>query len=158
MAVKIYWLHKFDNSAQVGIMARPRGNEWLEEEILSLKKQHVHVVLSLLEKDEIHELGLRRQPELCLKHNIRYLSFPIPDRDVPSRDKRFFDIIAEAEREIAEGRSIVIHCRMGIGRSSIVAGSLLLKAGFGPGDIFAHISKMRGLRVPDTEEQVKWLI
>lgn len=39
MPVKIYWLHNFENGSKLGIMARPRGNEWLEGEIISLKRQ-----------------------------------------------------------------------------------------------------------------------
>jgi hypothetical protein len=62
MAIKIYWLHEFSTSARLGIMARPRGNDWLEEEILSLRKQNVQVIVSLLEKEEITELGLRNKP------------------------------------------------------------------------------------------------
>ena len=46
---------------------------------------------------------------------------------------------------------------MGIGRSSIIAGCLLLKAGYKANEVIQHISKVRGLRVPDTEEQIAWL-
>jgi hypothetical protein len=46
---------------------------------------------------------------------------------------------------------------MGIGRSSIIAGCLLFKAGYKTNQIIQHISKVRGLRVPDTEEQIAWL-
>jgi protein-tyrosine phosphatase len=52
---------------------------------------------------------------------------------------------------------MVIHCRMGIGRSTIIAGCLLLKPGYKTNEVFAQISKIRGMRVPDTEEQIAWL-
>jgi len=42
-------------------MARPRGNEWLEDEILSLKRQDVQVIVSLLERNEVYELGLEKE-------------------------------------------------------------------------------------------------
>jgi len=61
------------------------------------------------------------------------------------------------DNKAAEGASIVIHCRMGIGRSSIIAGAVLLQQGRKADDILQHISKTRGVRVPDTDEQVKWL-
>ena len=32
MPVKIHWLHEFSNFAKIGIMARPRGADWLEDE------------------------------------------------------------------------------------------------------------------------------
>ena len=58
MRTKIYWLHTFENAAKIGIMARPRGNDWLEDEIIHLKNQNVNVLVSLLERSEIEELNL----------------------------------------------------------------------------------------------------
>lgn len=58
---------------------------------------------------------------------------------------------------VKEGNSIVIHCRMGIGRSSIIAGAVVSGFGLDPLKILQHISNVRGLKVPDTEEQTKWL-
>lgn len=157
MSIKIYWLYEFSSSARLGIIARPRGNEWLEDEILSLGKQNVKVVISLLEQDEITELGLRKEAELCIKHNIQYINFPIPDRGTPNQDSQSRNFIIQLKETIATGYNTVIHCRMGIGRSSIIAGCLLLRPGYKTGDIIAHISKVRGLRVPDTDEQIAWL-
>ena len=157
MPMKIYWLHEFSSSARLGIMARPKGGDWLEDEIFSLQKQNVQVVVSLLEQDEIAELGLRKQAELYKKHNIEYLNFPIPDRGIPKEDNPFRNFITRLKEIIAAGSNTVIHCRMGIGRSSIIAGFLLLKPGYKANDIISHISKIRGLRVPDTDEQIAWL-
>ena len=60
-------------------------------------------------------------------------------------------------QEETNGWHMVIHCRMGIGRSAIIAGCLLLKPGYKTEEVIAHISKIRGMRVPDTEEQIAWL-
>jgi len=46
---------------------------------------------------------------------------------------------------------------MGIGRATIIAGYLLLKSGYNTEEVIVHISKIRGLRVPDTDEQITWL-
>ena len=157
MPVKIYWLHSFENTSKLGIMARPRGNEWLEEEILSLKKQDVQVIVSLLDRNEIYELGLEKESEICSNHGIDYISFPIADRHVPKLDSRFHNFIGQLKEKRSTGNNIVIHCRMGIGRATIIAGCLVLKPGYKTGDIIEHISKIRGLRVPDTDEQIAWL-
>ncbi|HWK07884.1 MAG TPA: protein-tyrosine phosphatase family protein [Puia sp.] len=157
MPVKIYWLHNFGNGSKLGIMARPRGNEWLEEDILSLKKQGVQTIVSLLDRNEIYELGLEKEPELCLQNGIEYVNFPIADRNVPKSDPGFHNFIGQLKEKITAGRHMVIHCRMGIGRSTIIAGCLLITPGYKTDDIIAHISKIRGLRVPDTDEQIAWL-
>lgn len=157
MSARIYWLHKFDNSSQLGIMSRPRGYGWLEEDLLSARKQGANVIVSLLEKDEICELGLQQQPALCAKHNITYLHFPIADRSIPDQDKSFQHFIKQIKARIDQADNIVVHCRIGVGRSSLVAGYLMIQDGYNPDDVFSHISKVRGLSVPDTDEQEDWL-
>ena len=157
MPVKIYWLHNFENSSRLGIMARPRGNEWLEEDIFSLRKQGVQIIVSLLDRNEIYELGLEKEPELCLKNGIEYMNFPIADRNVPKSYPEFHNFIGQLKEKLSAGRHMAIHCRMGIGRSTIIAGCLLIKPGYKTDDIIAHISKIRGMRVPDTDEQIAWL-
>lgn len=157
MPAKIYWFHNFESASRLGIMARPRGNEWLEEDILSLGRQGVQIIVSLLDRNEIYELGLEKEPELCLNNGIEYVNFPIADRNVPKLDLDFHNFIGQLKEKILTGSHIVIHCRMGIGRSTIIAGCLLMKPGYKTDDIIAHISKMRGLHVPDTDEQIAWL-
>lgn len=157
MAVKVYWVHRFHNGARLGIMARPRGNDWLEEEIISLERGKAGLCVSLLEQAEIAELGLQQQESFCRKHGIGYLHFPIADRSVPQDDTKTKNVIREIEDKIKSGLSVVIHCRMGIGRSSIIAGCVLKRADIGAGEAIAMIGEARGLKVPDTEQQLAWL-
>ena len=65
-------------------MPRPRGGDWLEDEIRSLKRSGVDVVISLLERQEISELDIIEEQALCQKNGISFLLFPITDRSVPS--------------------------------------------------------------------------
>jgi protein-tyrosine phosphatase len=157
MYTKIYWIHDFSNGAKLGIMPRPRGDDWLEEEIIKLKKQQIGLWVSLLEQDEINELGLRNQPALCSKHDLEYLNFPIVDRNVPEKDNKIDSLIEQLSQKVQSGHSVVIHCRMGIGRSSIIAACILLKAGFKTEQILQKITSARGLKVPDTDAQIQWL-
>lgn len=157
MVTKIHWIHRFDNAASLGIMARPRGDDWLDEEIVNRKKQKVGLLISLLEKNEIFELGLRQQEMLCKKYGIDYIHFPIADRDTPKTGDKVDWLINEIITKITAGHSAVVHCRMGIGRSSIIAGSVLLKAGLKADSIIENICKVRGLKVPDTDKQLNWL-
>lgn len=154
MPTNIYWIHSFENNARLGIMPRPRGGDWLEDEIIFFKRQKVNALVSLLEADEIKELALKSEEAYCLKHGITFLHFPIKDRSIPTNVNAF---IQKVLQRIKEGESIVIHCRMGIGRSSIIAGAVLLAVGYKADELLVHISKVRGLNVPDTEEQVNWL-
>lgn len=157
MFTKVYWIHQLDNCAKIGIMARPRGNDWLEDEVNHLKNNGVDILVSLLEKSEIIELGLEYEGKHCLAQNITYVNFPIKDRDVPQDKKELEKLINSVVSKINEGKSTVIHCRMGIGRASIIASSILLNFGFTVSEIIEKITLVRGLKIPDTEEQLKWL-
>lgn len=83
MKVDIYWVTGAP-SPPLGIIPRPRGGDWLEEEIRSLKGQGVDVLVSLLTPDEMAELALVKEAAACESLGIQFLSFPINDRSVPA--------------------------------------------------------------------------
>jgi protein-tyrosine phosphatase len=157
MFTKIYWIHTFDNAAKLGIMPKPRGSDWLADEIANLKKQNVGLLVSLLEKEEISELGLRQEEAICKSSGIEFINFPIADRNIPRISDKTDWLIGYLTSKLQDGISVVVHCRMGIGRSSIVAASVLLSAGLKADNVIDNISKIRGLRVPDTDQQLQWL-
>lgn len=158
MAVKIYWLHTFSANNKIGIMPRPRGGEWLNDELKSLRKQDADILVSLLESDEIIELGLREEAALCKQNGLEFISFPIADRCIPPKSIKTSQFISLLSDQINNGKNLVIHCRMGIGRSSIVAGAVIIAMGINSIGLIQIMSSIRGLKVPDTIEQEKWLM
>lgn len=138
-------------------MARPRGNDWLADEVANLKKQNVGLLVSLLEKEEIGELGLRQQESLCKDAGMEFINFPIADRNIPKASDKTDWLVDYLTGKLQEGIFVVIHCRMGIGRSTIIAASVLLRAGLKADDVIDSITKIRGLKVPDTDKQLQWL-
>jgi protein-tyrosine phosphatase len=157
MRTKIYWIETFESSAKIGIMARPRGGDWLEDEIRNLENSKVGVLVSLLEQDEIYELELDNEEKYCLSNKIEFINFPIKDRSIPKNNEKVENLIELLTLRIKSGSSVMIHCRMGIGRSTIIAAAVLLNFDRTTKDIIDKISEVRGLKVPDTEEQLKWL-
>lgn len=139
------------------MMARPRGNDWLDDEMSRLVKFGVKAVVSLLEKEEELELGLSDEKVLCNKHGIDFIHFPIKDRSVPKDEVIFRQLVNELKRSLEKGAKIVIHCRMGIGRTSLLTASLLILLGHEKEGIFKQISEVRTLKVPDTLEQEQWV-
>jgi protein-tyrosine phosphatase len=59
---------------------------------------------------------------------------------------------------LRDGRSIAIHCRAGIGRSSVIAACALIAFGVEAEQALALIKSCRGLNVPDTDAQRDWVI
>ncbi|KRR26862.1 hypothetical protein CQ14_32595 [Bradyrhizobium lablabi] len=150
-------LHWIEMPGRLAIMARPRADDWLEVDITGWKASGVDLVVSLLEQEEVSELGLQREAELCRASGIEFISFPIPDRGVPDVQKALDSARSMAD-SIASGRSIAVHCRAGIGRSSIVAACAMICSGIEAEEALALIRAARGVIVPDTEEQRDWVV
>jgi protein-tyrosine phosphatase len=154
---RLHWI-EIAASGRLAISARPRADDWLETEIAEWKTEGLDVVVSLLEGEEVSELGLRREPELCRLHGIEFVSFPIADRGLPASRRDALQLAHFISGGIAAGRSIMVHCRAGIGRSSIVAACGLIGLGIGADRALELIKDARGVSVPDTEEQHDWIV
>jgi protein-tyrosine phosphatase len=147
---------EYNGLGALSIMARPRGGDWLSDEIQAWRGAGVSMVVSLLTPEEQAELELDEEATLCQRTNLAFRAFPIPNRGVPQ--------LAEAERLITEiveamnaGQHVAIHCRMGIGRSAMIAAAALVALGETSEDALARIQAARRLPVPDTPEQAQWI-
>jgi protein-tyrosine phosphatase len=154
--MRIFWINEF-KKGNLGMMARPKGNDWLEDEIKKLGFYEVDVVVSLLEWHEMKELEIESEQLFCEKHDIEFIHFPIQDRNVPEDEKAFIQLITTIDLKLKEGKKIVIHCRMGIGRTAVIAAGTLIKNGLKADNVFELLSNKRTLEVPDTNEQVEWI-
>src|SRR6516165_8724703 len=94
MRTELYWIAG-PWPGRLAIMPRPRGGDWLEDEVRSWRRFGVDVVLSLLTPDEIAELSLADEQELCRANGIQLLSFPITDRGVPSSKQATLEIVTK---------------------------------------------------------------
>ena len=103
-------------------------------------------------------VGLSDEKTLSEKNNMSFVSFPIPDRGLPSSVEKYSNFIKNTYTDISNGVNTVVHCRAGIGRTGIVAASILLHTGIEPAAAFKLISEKRGVTVPDTDEQIEWVI
>ncbi len=113
------------------------------------------MAVSLLERDEVDDLGLQAEPEICKAHGIEFISFPIADRQTPADHAAALQLAGELSKR-SEG--IAIHCRAGIGRSSLMAAAVLVSAGSDPKQALHLIGEARGLQVPDTDQQRDWVM
>ncbi len=153
----IYWT-KAPVTGRLGVAARPRGGDWLADEIRNWKAEGVDLVLSLLTPDEMRELALGAEEPVCRENGIAFRSFPIPDRGIPLLPAAAHDLVVELARVLATGKRIVIHCRQGIGRSGLVAAAILIELGSSPEAAIADVAAVRGRPVPDTPEQLAWVL
>lgn len=152
----IYWVSG-PWPGRLGVVPRPRGGDWLAEEVRSWRASGLDVVASLLTPEEAAELELQDEEACAREEGVELVSFPIPDYSVPRSRKDMAELVRRLERALASGKSVAVHCRQGIGRSSLVIASLLVAAGEDPDEAFRRIEKARGRPVPDTAEQRKWV-
>ena len=157
MHVRLYSIQDLP-AGQISIMARPRGGDWLLDEVKSLREAGVDVLVSLLTPEEVRELDLGEEAEYCSREGIIFFTLPIQDRGVPPFSERTFNFLEQLSKHLSEGKHVTLHCRQGLGRAALIAASLLVLAGHSPDQAFDLLSKARGYAVPETEEQRAWVV
>lgn len=156
MAVKVFWIPG-PWPGKLGIVPRPRGGDWLADEMKAWREAGIDAVVSLLEPEEEAQLVLDAEATAASASGVEFIAFPIPDRGVPSSLQSMAALTGRIVEALEGGRNVSVHCRQGIGRSALTAGAVLVAAGESPDSAFATIKEARGVEVPETEEQRRWL-
>ncbi len=152
----MFWIeHRFPG--RIAIVPRPRGGDWLDREIHSWRRDGFDSIASLLTPDEVVEFDLSLEPEECRRQGIEFHSYPIPDRGVPDHQERFAELAIALVAKLTAGQDVGVHCRQGIGRSSLLVAAVLIAAGIEPEAALRKIAAVRGLAVPETPEQRRWI-
>lgn len=156
MRTELYWI---DGPwlGRLAISSRPRGGDWLEDEIRSWQRAGLEVIVSLLTSEESAELDLTQEAKLCQNQGLQFISFPVVDRSVPSSRRNVVDLIRKLDETLAAGKHVLIHCRQGIGRAALMAAGLLVSSDIDAEVALQRISSARGVAVPETPEQRKWV-
>lgn len=142
---------------QLAIVPRPRGGDWLDDEVADWKKAGLDVVVSALTPEEVESMELGRELAEGQRQGVEIVSFSIPDRGTPTSVAGSTKVFRQLGEFLQEGKHVAIHCRQGIGRSSMIAATLLIQAGVAAHDAWRRIETARGCPVPDTVEQQAWV-
>ena len=153
----IFWI-KSAPPIPLAIVMKPRGSDWLEDDLLRMKRDGIETLVSLLEEDEAGILGLGEENHLAKKNGLQFLSHPIPDVHVPPNTAAFRKFVADLAARLQTGESIGVHCRGSIGRSTVAAACALIHLGWTPAEALGAIQAARGCPVPDTQEQMDWIL
>ncbi len=144
-------------SGSLSVMAKPVSGEWIDDEFSGIAQTGIDLIVSLLEIEESYEVGLDKEQVITEKYGMKFISYPIPDRGLPSSISNYLNFTKDLYHTAAGGAKIFVHCRAGIGRTGVIAAGVLLHCGFEPKEAFELISEKRGVTVPDTDEQVDWV-
>lgn len=136
-------------------MAKPRGGDWLADEMSALHAIGVDILVCALTTAELYEVNLTKEAFVAREAGLEFVSIPIPDRGVPDPATVLPDIQRLAGR-LRDGAHIVTQCRFGIGRASLLAAGILVLNGLAPDHAWRRLEQARGLVVPDTPAQRGW--
>jgi protein-tyrosine phosphatase len=142
---------------RLAVATRPRGGDWLNDEASAWRRAGIDLIVSLLEDDEAADLDLTGERQAADRHAIGFISFPIPDRGIPASTEAAIEVIGRIAAELRAGKNVAVHCRQGIGRSGLIASAVLLNAGVGAEEAMETVSSARGIAVPETHEQRRWI-
>ena len=156
MNSEIYWIQDL-SQGRLGTMAHPQGGGSLEPEVQEWKRAGISVIASALTIDEMTGLGLLEEPKLCEKYGVEFAHFPVLDRSVPHSLVEWTRFIERLRSSMLDQKAIVAHCRMGIGRSSMIALSILVAHGHSLDKALEFMILARRRPIPDTSEQLEWI-
>ena len=142
----------------LAIMACPSIDPEAPASIANIARLGIRQVVSLLEPTEARNLGLEAERLEVKACEMGFMSFPIPDMGLPPSVEDFAQITQMLFRQVNAGINTLVHCRAGIGRSGLLAAGVLLHTGMNAEEAFAYVSRMRGIRIPETPEQHGWLV
>jgi protein-tyrosine phosphatase len=153
----IFWIHG-DPPPPLAVVLRPRGDDWLKDELLRMKQGGIQALVSLLEEEEAASLGLAQEGSVAGQIGLQFVSFPIPDVHVPPNPDTFRKFVAGLAGRLGAGVRVGVHCRGSIGRATVTAACTLIHLGWAPKAALDAIAAARGLAVPDTQEQEDWIL
>jgi protein-tyrosine phosphatase len=151
-----YWIGDAAET-KLAIVPRPRGGDWLEDDLRNLKCAGVNVLVSMLTAEENRELRLEGERNLAEQLGLVFYSYPIPDRSTPADLVSFQTFVHKLANEIATGKSVAAHCRGCIGRATLITASILISKNWTAEHALIAIEAARGCPVPDTPEQRIWI-
>lgn len=157
MRSDLYWIDG-PWPGRLAISPRPRGGDWLEDEIRAWQRADLDVVISLLTSEESFELDLTQEAKFCQNYGLQFVSFPIVDRSVPASRRNAAELIKKLDEALTAGKHVLIHCRQGIGRAALIAAGLLVAADVEAERAVQRIGLARGVAVPETAEQWEWVM
>ena len=108
----------------------PGRYEALERVWHQVRDDGVQAIVCLTERDELHEKSFEYAQALengsvpC-----PVLPFEIPDRGAPEDREGFLALVGDVANRLKSGQTVLIHCAGGVGRTALLAISVLLALG-----------------------------
>ncbi len=153
----VLWIEEA-NPSRLAIVLRPRGDEGLQADLELVREAGIDVLVSLLTADDNEDLGLTGEGQIAEQLGMKFIQYPILDRCTPSNLASFHALVASLRDQVRAGKSVGAHCRGCIGRATVVIASVMIALGWDASQALQRIERARGFPVPDTPEQLEWIL
>jgi hypothetical protein len=124
-----------------------------EQDMSALVRWAPHLVLTLLENDELWEYRVGMLPQTLAQHGIPYQQLPMSPDGLPDAGfEQRWALVSPGLRELLRaGGKLLVHCSDGMLRSGLLAGRLLIELGCRPEDALNRVQAARAgaLTVPE---------
>lgn len=126
----------------------------LEADLGRLRAEYrTDVLVSLMEQHEYDRFGMSDLFARAAAHEVEIIWFPIRDVSVPKSMDETVKLVNRLLADARRGRTVVIHCRGGIGRTGLIAASCLVALGRAPDDAIQQIRTIRPRSVETREQE-----
>lgn len=115
----------------------------VEDDLRELARQGATVIAPLIEEWEFTLLKMEGYHAHAQALGLEVRPCPIVDGRVPSDRAGFGEFIDELSDALLDGRSVVVHCRGGLGRAGLTAACLLVQAGMDPEEATRRVRAAR---------------
>ncbi|MEL6546002.1 MAG: ATP-binding cassette domain-containing protein [Myxococcota bacterium] len=139
-----YWL----KGGALGGCPRPGVVASFEDDLEALQRLGCTVLVNLEEKVHYSEKGVASA-------GMQLIHSPIVDMSVPALS-RGRELCRRLSRLVADGESVVVHCRAGLGRTGLLMAMMLLWDGESPADAFEKVRAINP-RWIQSDEQLEFL-
>lgn len=129
----------------------------LGQDLDELRRARVDVLVCLAEVHELAHIGIPHLPDVATLRGFDVRRFPIRDLDVPRQPTALRRLLATIHDDLGSGRSVVVHCVGGLGRSGVVVGCWLVSSGLDPLTALGALRSTRGPRCPETPAQIAYI-
>lgn len=161
MAYEINWIDDgiINIKGKIGIGRAPGYGSDRFEDFRSVKQQGISKIYCLQEEDELQYLGgetIAQREHSLSELGIGLIHSPIGDfrTPTPEQAQRLSKMILN---DVIEGKSILIHCMGGLGRSGTIAACALVHYGIKPDEAIKIVRTVRPGTL-ETDEQVGFVM
>lgn len=136
-------------------------NRDLASDLIMLRgKYHTDTLISLVESSELKTLGIENLEAECRTHSIELIRFPLPDVSVPLSLKSFAGLIREIVKRLMQNKTVVIHCKGGLGRAGLAVACTIVAASgnkISGEQAIKMVREVRGAGAVETKEQENFI-